>query len=499
MIRSPVGSIFIYDTDLKSRLFLGSLLSSLGDLATLAVRLLDSLDDTDGDSDTHVTDGETAKGRVLVEVLDTEGLGRDHLDDGRVTGLDELGRVLNLLVGTLVNLLNELSELAGNVSSVAVENRGVTGGDLTRVVEDNDLSVERVAALGRVVLRVTGNVTTTNVLDRDVLDVETNVVTGDTLSKLLVVHLDRLDFGGDVRRSEGDNHTGLDDTGLDTADRDSSDTADLVDILERQTEGLVRRTNRGLDRVDGLKKGLALEDTGLGLTLPALVPRGVGGGLNHVVTVPARDGDEGNSLGVVADLLDEVRGLLDDLLETLLRPLDRVHLVDGDNELLDTKGVGEKSVLTGLTVLRDTSLELTNTTGNDENGTVGLRSTGNHVLDEVTVTGGINNGDVVLGGLELPESNVNGDTTLTLSLQLVKNPGVLERTLTELGSLLLELLDGTLVNTTALVDKVTGGGRLAGIDVADNDDVKVKLFLSLFVSFCFLLLFSLSAIIVVIE
>lgn len=40
---------------------------------------------------------------------------------------------------------------------------------------------------------------------------------------------------------------------------------------------------------------------------------------------------------------------------------------------------------------------------------------------------------------------------------------------------LLELLDGTRVDTTALVDQVTGGGRLAGIDVADNDDVDVGL------------------------
>lgn len=31
---------------------------------------------------------------------------------------------------------------------------------------------------------------------------------------------------------------------------------------------------------------------------------------------------------------------------------------------------------------------------------------------------------------------------------------------------LLELLDGTLVDTTALVDQVTSGGGLAGIDVA---------------------------------
>jgi hypothetical protein len=43
---------------------------------------------------------------------------------------------------------------------------------------------------------------------------------------------------------------------------------------------------------------------------------------------------------------------------------------------------------------------------------------------------------------------------------------------------LLELLDGTLVDTTALVDQVTGGGRLTGVDVADNDDVNVSLFLT---------------------
>jgi hypothetical protein len=33
-----------------------------------------------------------------------------------------------------------------------------------------------------------------------------------------------------------------------------------------------------------------------------------------------------------------------------------------------------------------------------------------------------------LGGLELPESDVDGDTTLTLSLQLVEDPRVLEGT-----------------------------------------------------------------------
>ena len=45
-------------------------------------------------------------------------------------------------------------------------------------------------------------------------------------------------------------------------------------------------------------------------------------------------------------------------------------------------------------------------------------------------------GDVVLGSLELPEGDIDGDTTLTLGLELVKNPGILEGTLTELSGFL---------------------------------------------------------------
>ena len=45
---------------------------------------------------------------------------------------------------------------------------------------------------------------------------------------------------------------------------------------------------------------------------------------------------------------------------------------------------------------------------------------------------------------------------------------ILEGALAELSGLLLELLDGTLVDTTALVDQVPSGGGLAGIDVPDD-------------------------------
>ena len=319
---------------------------------------------------------------------------------------------------------------------MAIEDWGVTSTDLTRVVEDNDLGVEGLGTLWRVVLGVTSNVTTANLLDGDVLDVEANVVTWNTLDKLLVVHLDGLDFSGDVSWGEGDDHAGLDDTGLDTADWHCPNTGDLVDILERETEGLVGWAGRWLNGIDGLEEGLAGRLSSLGLLLPALVPWSIGGDVDHVVTVEAGDGDEGDGLWVVADLLDEVGSLLDDFLETILRPLGGVHLVDSDDQLLDTKSVGEESVLTGLTILGDTSFEFTSTGGDDENGAISLGSTSDHVLDEITVTGGVNDGNIVAGGLELPESDIDGDTTLTLGLQLVQHPGVLEGTFAQLGGFL---------------------------------------------------------------
>lgn len=84
-----------------------------------------------------------------------------------------------------------------------------------------------------------------------------------------------------------------------------------------------------------------------------------------------------------------------------------------------------------------------------------------HVLDEVTMPGSIDDSHVVLLGLELPESDIDGDTTLTLGLQLVQYPGVLERSLAHLLGFLLEFFDGTLVNSTALVDQMSGGGGLS--------------------------------------
>merc|ERR1711962_1479882 len=121
---------------------------------------------------------------------------------------------------------------------------------------------------------------------------------------------------------------------------------------------------RSCGRNDGIKsveKGGSGRLALLPLNVPSLPPAHVLGGAQHVVAVPAGNGDESNSGRVVADLLDEVSDLLLDFLKSGLAVgrLSGVHLVD-------SKSVGEEGVLSGLSVLGNTSLELTSTRSNNQ-------------------------------------------------------------------------------------------------------------------------------------
>ena len=448
-------------------LLLGGLGGGLGSLGVTGA-LGDGLDDTDGDGLTHVTDGEAAEGRIFGEGFDAERLGGDQADHGGVAHLDGLGFLFHFLTGTAIDLGFDFGELAGDVGGVAIEDGGVAVGDLTGVVEDNDLGEEVLGFLGGVVLGVGADEATADILDGQVLDVEADVVTGDGFGDGLMVHLNTLDFRGDVGGSEGDDVAGLHDAGFNTADGDCADTADLVDVLEGKAEGLFDGADGRVEEVEGF------EESG------ALVPSHVGGLFDHVVTSPAGDGDEADLFDVVTDLLEVSGEFLLDFVVAVFGVLDGfgVHLVAGDDHLLDTEGEGEESVFTGLTFLGVTGFETTGGGVDDEDGSVGLRGTSDHVLDEVTVSGGVNDGEDGLGGFELPEGDVDGDTTFAFGLELVENPGVLEGRLTDLGSFFLKFFDGALVDTTTLVDEMASGGRLSGIDVADDDEAHVDLIFS---------------------
>jgi len=457
--------------------------SRFSDFSTGSIAFLDGFDDTDGNGLPHISDGESSKRGVLGKWFDAHWLGWDHLDNSGITRLDFSWGIFDFLTGSSIDFLEHFIESASDVRGVAIEDWGVTFLDFTRVVQDDDLGVERFGLEGWVLFGVGANVTSSDVFDGDVLDVETDVVAWETFWDLGVVHLDGFDLSGDVGWSEFDDHTGFDGTGFDSADWHSSNTADLVDVLEWESESFVGWSNWLVDGVQSFEESFTGFFTALfGLFAPSLVPRHVGGGFDHVVSVPARDWDESNGFRVVTDFLDVVADFLDDLFVSIFAVfwLGVVHLVDTNDELFDTEGESEKSVLSSLTVLGDTGFKFTDTGGDDEDGAIGLRSTSNHVLDEISMAWGVDDGDFVHVGLEFPEGDIDGDTTFSFSLQLVEDPSVFERTFSHFGGFFLEFFDGSLVDTTTFVDQMTGGGGFTGIDVTDDNDVDMSLCFSHF-------------------
>ena len=172
----------------KSLLLVG-LFGSLGNLTTGGFFSNGLLDDTDSDGLSHVTDGETTEWGVLREDFDDHRLLGDHLNHSGITSLDASWCFFSRFTSTLVNLVTDLVELASNVSSVAIKDGSISVLDLTGVVKNDDLGNEHFSVLCGVVLGVRADVTSLDILYGQVLDVETNVVSGGGLLDLFVMHL----------------------------------------------------------------------------------------------------------------------------------------------------------------------------------------------------------------------------------------------------------------------------------------------------------------------
>jgi len=116
----------------------------------------------------HVTDCEATKWWILRVRLYTHWLAGDKLDDAGITRLDELGGLLDGFTRSAINLLEKLREFTGNVGSMAIKDGSISGTNLTRMVEDDNLSIERRSLLGRVILGVRSDITAADILDRHV-------------------------------------------------------------------------------------------------------------------------------------------------------------------------------------------------------------------------------------------------------------------------------------------------------------------------------------------
>jgi len=351
--------------------------------------------------------------------------GDDHL--GVVTGHDHLA----------VSVLGTLREgqVDRLISSSEVELRSVvlleTGVSATLLLGED---VEGSEELG---VRLDGaggadDHTTADILTANTSDEETRVVTGLGLLARLLEGLDIGDLGLDnllALTDKLDLLVTLKDTTLDTARDDGTTAGNGEDILNRHEERLVKVTLGGRDPlVDGGKELIDL----LGTNLGALVLEG------H----ESRAHDNRGVVALETVGVEELTHLhLDELKH--FGVVNGIDLVDEDNNSLDTDLTGKQQVLTGLG-------HLTIGSSNDNDGTVHVGSTSNHVLDVIGVTRAVDVGVVAVIGGVLDVGSRDGDTTLSLLRSLV-NSTILE----EVGEALVGLALGDGSRESGLRDIVS--------------------------------------------
>jgi len=93
------------------------------------------------------------------------------------------------------------------MSSVAIKDRGISITDLSRVIEDDNLGVKVFSFSSRVILFIGANISSLDVFNGDILDIETNVIPRNGFQHRFVMHFNRLNFSGYVGWSEYDLHS----------------------------------------------------------------------------------------------------------------------------------------------------------------------------------------------------------------------------------------------------------------------------------------------------
>ena len=334
---------------------------------------------------------------------------------------------------------------AGHVSGTEVElgtivvvERGVTATFF--LLEDIDSGFEFVVGFHRAGLG--DDHTTADFVLVDTAEQQTHVVASFTFVEDFAEHFDAgdgaLQFLG-THTDDVDGIAGVDNASLDTAGGHSAATGDREDVLDGHQEVFIFLTD------------------GLGNPLVDSVHQLVDSGHTHTIGILAvQSGQSGTTDDgdIVAIEIIGAQKLADFHLDEVeqLGIVNKVALVEEDNQLGNTNLTGEQDVLTGLG-------HGTVGGGHNEDSTVHLGSTSNHVLHIVSVTRAVNVSIVTSLGLILNVSGVDGDTTLLLFGSGVDGVKALH-----LGKALL---------SENLGDS-SGEGGLTMVNVADSTDVDVR-------------------------
>ena len=151
-----------------------------------------------------------------------------------------------------------------------------------------------------------------------------------------------------------------------------------------------------------------------------------------------------------------------DLAEAARVVADAVHLVDDDGDLPDAEQMQQIAVPARL---------LAHALGgvDDQQRGIGLRGAGDHVAQEFGVAGRVDQHEVARRRAEADLAGVDGDALVALGLQRVEQERPLERHAAPRADGL-ELLELAVGQAAGLVQQPADQGRLAVIDMADDDD-----------------------------
>ena len=89
------------------------------------------------------------------------------------------------------------------------------------------------------------------------------------------------------------------------------------------------------------------------------------------------------------------------------------------------------------------------------------------------MSGGVDDGEVVLVGVELLVGDIDGNSPLPLLFESVHDPSEVEGSLSFLLCLFLVFLDDVGVDRAGLQEDPSGEGGLSVVDVADDDQIHV--------------------------
>src|SRR5574340_1627980 len=313
-----------------------------------------------------------------------------NLDADVVARHDQLG------AGRQFDAAGDVGGAEVELRTVAVEERGVTA---TFVLAQHvDLSRELGVRLDRAGLGQ--NLTALDFLALGATQQDADVVARLTLVQELPEHLDAGAGGlqGGLDADDLDFFANLDDAALDTTGDDGAATGDGEDVFNRHQEGTVDGA-LGLGDV-GVEGFGQLHDAGLA-DVALVAFEGFQGGTD----------DDGGVVAGEVVLAEQFADFHFDELEQL-GVVDHVGLVHVDDDVGHANLTGKQDVLAGL---RHGAVG----GGHDQDGTVHLRSTGDHVLDVVGVAGAVNVGVVTIRGLVLDVGGVDGDAARFLFRRVV--------------------------------------------------------------------------------